>query len=325
MLVVVTGASGHIGVNIVRELLAQGYKVKALIHSSKKALENLDIETFKGDVTDYESLVRVFCGADYVIHTAGYVSINDDEWGVLREINVNGVKNVVNACKTCEVKRLIHFSSIEAVDRNAYSVPIDESFPLDTLEKASPYARSKVMGEELVREAIAGGFDAVIVNPAGIIGPFDFKFGKSTQAVINICKRKLPILVHGAANWVDVRDVAKAVVAALVMAPKGERYMLSGHKIDLKMFVKTIETEILATKTRIYLPMWLVDLFIPVASLYYRLVDKESLITHVSLDALKGNWDISSEKAKRDLSFEPRSFQNTISDMIRWMQEVGFV
>jgi nucleoside-diphosphate-sugar epimerase len=78
MLVVVTGASGHIGVNIVRELLAQGYKVKALIHSSKKALENLDIETFKGDVTDYESLVRVFCGADYVIHTAGYVSINDD-------------------------------------------------------------------------------------------------------------------------------------------------------------------------------------------------------------------------------------------------------
>ena len=325
MVVVVTGASGHVGVNIVRELLVQGYKVRALIHSSQKALENLDIETVKGDVTDYESLVRAFCGADYVIHTAGYVSINDDEWDTLHEININGVKNVINASKECEVKRLIHFSSIEAVDRHAYSVPIDESFPLDTLEKASPYARSKVMGEQLVMEVIKEGFDAVIVNPAGIIGPFDFKFGKSTQAVISICKGKLPILVHGAANWVDVRDVAKAVVAALVMAPKGERYMLSGHKIDLKTFVKTIEAEILRTKTRIYLPIWVVDMFIPVASLYYRLVNKEPLITHVSLDALKGNWDISSEKAKRDLSFETRPFQDTISDMIRWMQQVGFV
>jgi dihydroflavonol-4-reductase len=325
MVVVVTGASGHIGANIVRELLAQGHKVRALVHSSKKALENLDVETVRGDVTDYESLLRAFCRADYVIHTAGYVSINDDEWDTLLEMNVNGVKNVISACRKCEVKRMIHFSSIEAVNRNAFSKPIDESFPLDMRDKASPYARSKVMGEQLVREAIAEGFDAVIVNPAGVIGPFDFKFGKSTQAVINICKGKLPILVHGAANWVDVRDVAKAVVAALLRAPKGERYMLSGHKIDLKTFVKTIEAEIINTKTRIYIPIWLVDLFIPVASLYYRLVDKEPLITHVSMDALKGNWDISYEKAMRDLSFVPRPFKHTISDMIRWMKDVGLI
>lgn len=325
MVVVVTGASGHIGANIVRELLAQGYQVRALIHSSKTALDNLDVEIERGDITDYESLLRVFCGADYVVHTAGYVSINDNEWDTLWAMNVNGVKNVISACRHCEVKRMIHFSSIEAVERNAYSKPIDEAFPLDTREKASPYARSKVMGEQLVREAISEGFDAVIVNPAGVIGPFDFKIGKATQAVINICKGQLPILVCGAANWVDARDVAKAVVVALTMAPRGEKYMLSGYKVDLKTLVKTIEKEILISRIRVYLPIWLVDLFIPFALLYFRLLHKEPLITHVSLDALKGNWDISNEKACRDLSFAPRPFMDTISDMIRWMKDFGLV
>lgn len=325
MVVVVTGASGHVGANIVRELLAQGYQVRALVHSSKTALENLDVETVRGDIADYESLLRAFCGADYVIHTAGYVSITDDEWDMLWEMNVNGVKNVISACRQCEVKRMIHFSSIEAVERNAFSRPIDESFPLDMREEASPYARSKVMGEQLVREAIAEGFDAVIVNPAGVIGPFDFKIGKATQAVINICKGQLPILVCGETNWVDARDVAKAAVAALSMSPRGERYMLSGHKVDLKTLVKTIETEMLISKFRVYLPIWLVDLFIPTASLYFRLLHKELLITHISLDALKGNWDISYEKAMRDLSFAPSPFKQTISDMIRWMKEVGLV
>ena len=325
MVVVVTGASGHVGANIVRELLAQGYKVRALVHSSNTALENLDIETVRGDITDCESLARAFFGVDYVIHTAGYISINDDEWDLLWEMNVKGVKNVISACRQCEVKRMIHFSSIEAVERNAFSKPIDESFPLDMREEASPYARSKVMGEQLVRAAIAEGFDAVIVNPSGFIGPFDFKIGKATQAVINICKGQLPVLVCGEANWVDARDVAKAVVVALTMAPRGERYMLSGHKVDLKTLVKTIEKEILISRIRVYLPIWLVDLFIPFALQNFRLLNKEPLITHVSLDALRGNWDISYEKAHSDLSFAPRPFKDTISDMIRWMKDFGLV
>jgi dihydroflavonol-4-reductase len=325
MVVVVTGASGHIGANIVRELLAQGYQVRALVHSSKTALENLDVETVEGDITDYESLLRAFRWADYVIHTAGYVSINDDEWDTLLEMNVNGVKNVISACRKCEVKRMIHFSSIEAVERNAFSKPIDESFPLDMRDEASPYARSKVMGEQLVREAIAEGFDAVIVNPAGVIGPFDFKVGKATQAVINICKGQLPILVCGETNWVDARDVAKAVVVALTLAPRGERYMLSGHKVDLKTLVKIIEAEMLISKIRVYLPIWLLDLFIPAASHYFHLLHKEPLITHISLEALKGNWDISYEKAMRDLSFVPRPFKHTISDMITWMKDIDLI
>ncbi len=325
MIVVVTGASGHLGANIVRELLTRGCHVRALVHSSKKALEGLTVELVNGDILDQSSLLSAFTGANYVIHTAGYISIRNDEWALLREINIRGTMNVIRACQQCAVKRLVHISSIESLDRNAYLRPVDESFPSATGNSYSPYAQSKAYADELVKEAAENGLDCVLLYPTSVIGPYDFKLGKASQAIIDICKKRFPILVYGSADWVDVRDVAKATANALTMANPGEGYLLSGKRVRLEQWVACIEKLIGLSITRVYLPLWLVDMFQPLAALYSNILDKEPLITSVSLDALKGNWDISHAKAIRDLSYQPRAFRVTMRDTIQWLTEIGVI
>ncbi len=325
MIVAVTGASGHVGANIVRELISQGYEVRALVHTSQKALEGLDVELSVGSVLDHESLLSAFTGVDYVIHTAGYISIRSDEWDRLYEVNVRGTRNVLNACLQRGVKRLIHISSIEALNRNAYLRPVDETFPPAIGADQSPYAQSKAYADEWVHKAGGKGLDFVILYPTSVVGPFDFKLGKSSQAIMDICKGRLPILVHGSADWVDARDVAKAAVAALNAGNSGEGYLLSGQQISLAQWVETIETITGNHRQRIYLPLWLVNMFQPLAALYFNILDKEPLITSVSLAALKGNWNVPHNRASRDLGYQPREFMTTMKDTIQWMETIGII
>lgn len=325
MLAVVTGATGHLGTNLVRKLLSQGHTVRALIRSNSRALEGLPVEQVYGDVCDLQSLINAFENATYVFHAAGYISLREDEWELLKDVNIIGVANVIQACRVKKVQRLIHFSSIEALDRNVCEDQVDETFPLAIGSKHSPYARSKAFGEELVRNAILEGLNAVILNPTSVIGPFDFKLGKASQAIIDIVKGRLPVLVHGEADWVDVRDVVSAAISCLENAPVGERYILSGKKVCIQELVNKLEKFGKVALPKVYLPLWLVRMFVPIATLYYNLLGKEPLVTDVSLEALEGNWNISHEKATADLGFTPRAFEETLNDTVDWMKGVGYL
>jgi len=325
MLAVVTGATGHLGANLVRNLLSKGYTVRALVRSNTRALDGLTVERVYGDVSDFQSLIRAFENAYYVFHAAGYISIRDDEWELLKDVNITGVENVIHACKDKNVHRLIHFSSIEALDRNISENQVDETFPLAMGSDHSPYARSKAFGEELVRDAINDGFNAVILNPTSVVGPFDFKIGKASQAIIDIVKGRLPVMVHGKADWVDVRDIASAAISSAENAPHGERYILAGRSVSIQELDKVLGKFGKVALPKVYLPLWLVRMFVPLATLYYNLLDKEPLITDVSLEALEGNWNVSHEKATRDLGFMPRSFDETLRDTVDWMMNVGYL
>ncbi|MCJ7696026.1 MAG: NAD-dependent epimerase/dehydratase family protein [Anaerolineaceae bacterium] len=325
MLAVVTGATGHLGANLVRDLLLKGYTVRALVRSNSRALDGLPVERVYGDVSDLKSLIKAFENAYYVFHAAGCISIRDDEWELLKDVNITGVANVIYACKVRNVHRLIHFSSIEALDRNASEKQVDETFPLAMGSDHSPYARSKAFGEELVRNAINEGLNAVILNPTSVIGPFDFKFGKASQAIIDLVKGRLPVSVHGKADWVDVRDVASAAISSAENAPLGERYILAGRNVSIQELDKKLEKFGRITLPKVYLPLWLIRMFVPIATLYYNLLDKEPLVTDVSLEALEGNWNISHEKAVQDLGYIPRSFDETLNDTVEWMMDVGYL
>lgn len=321
---VVTGASGHIGANIIRELLQKGFQVRVLVHKTTKALEGLDVEVFYGNLSNLESLIQAFSGMDYVFNTAGYVSIQRNDWDSAKKINVLGLVNIVKACIIADVKRLIHFSSIEALDRNSSLVPVDENFPLVTQLDPSPYAFSKAIGEKFLREVCSLGFDAVILNPTSVIGPFDFKLGKSSQALFDIYKGRLPILVQGKADWVDSRDVACAAVNAALMATAGSRYILSGHQIEIKQLAEKINSFSGRKNIRVYLPLWIVRLFIPLATLYFYFMGKEPLITDISISAMEGNWTISHQKADNEILYKVRSFNETIEDCVKWFEKIKY-
>ena len=146
MTVVVTGASGHLGMNLVRALVAEKRQVRALVHVNHQTLESLGAEIVRGDVTDLDSLCRAFEGVETVYHLAAVISLLNNEWTLLEKVNVFGTRNVVEACLRCGVKRLVHFSSIHAINQLPFDTPVDESRPLVEGEQFPPYDRSKAAG-----------------------------------------------------------------------------------------------------------------------------------------------------------------------------------
>jgi dihydroflavonol-4-reductase len=325
MTVVVTGASGHIGANLVRALIDKGRPTRCLVHVNCRALDGLDIEMVPGDISDADSLCRAFEGADVVYHLAACISLSMSDWSVLERVNVLGTRNVVEACRRTGVRRLVHFSSIHALVQEPMSVPVDESRPLVTSRRYPPYDRSKAAAELEVRRGIEKGLDAVIINPTAIIGPHDYQPSYFGEALLSLASRRLPALVTGGFDWVDVRDVVAGAMRAEETAPAGAGYLLSGHWVSMRDIAGMV-TEITGVPTaKLVLPLWLARIGAPFIQAVSRLNGKRPLYTGVSLRALRSNRRISCEKAARDLGYEPRPFRETLADTLRWFEENGYL
>ncbi len=324
MTVVVTGAAGHVGNNLVRALVARGQEVRAMVYRDRRGLEGLAVEVVPGDVRDPASLRRAFAGAEVVYHAAGYVSIVSDEGPIVHAINVEGTRNVVEACLVAGVRRLVHLSSIHAYEKKPLSVPADESRPLVD-SRGAPYDRSKAAGERIVRQAVEQGLDAVILNPTAILGPYDFKPSFLGEVLLSLAQHKLPALVTGGFDWVDVRDVAEAAVRAAERAPAGARYLISGHWARVRELAAVVQETTGTPSPWFICPLSLATIGAPFSTLFARLGGKRPLYTTVSLDALRSNRVISHEKATRELGYEPRAFRETIVDSLRWFAGADYL
>jgi dihydroflavonol-4-reductase len=323
MTVVVTGASGHIGANLVRALVDRGRPVRCLVHVDSRAIDSLDVEIVQGDVGDPDSLYRVFQGADVVYHLAARISLSMRDWPALEAVNVTGTRNVIEACWRAGVRRLIHFSSIHALTQAPLSLPVDESRPLVASRRCPPYDRSKAAGEIVVRRAIEQGLDAVIIYPTAIIGPNDYEPSYFGEALLLLARHKLPALVTGGFDWVDVRDVVAGAMLAEASAPLGARYLLSGHWVSMHDIAADVAEITGVPVPGFVCPLWLARVGAPIIKGISRFSGKRPLYTAVSLRALKSNRNISHEKATRELGYNPRPFQETLADTIGWFATNG--
>jgi len=323
MTVVVTGASGHVGMNLVRALMADKRPVRALVHVNHKTLEGLGVEIVEGDISDLESLTHAFAGADVVYHLAGVISLLKNEWPLVEKINVQGTRNVIEACRQNNVKRLVHFSSIHALQQEPLNIPVDESRPLVDGKRHSPYDRSKAAGQREVRKAMASGLNAVILNPTGIWGPYDYQPSFFGAALLSMANGKMPALINGGFDWVDARDVALGAMLAEKKAPAGSEYLLSGHWVSMPEIAKEMKEISDASITGFVCPMPVARFGAPFATAYSRLSGKRPYYTTVSLAALHSNHNISHEKATRELGYQPRPFRETLTDTLKWYQQNG--
>ena len=234
MIIAVTGASGHLGANLVRRLLRNGHRVKAIIHHSTTGIDNLPVEQIHADVLNVESLEQAFSEVDIVIHLAAKISIVPWERRRVEEINVAGVRNIVSACVSKSVKRVIHISSIHAYEQQPLNKALDESCPFVDFSKSMTYECSKARGELIIKEAVKTGLNAVIIVPTGIVGPFDFEPSLFGAGLLTFARGSVPLTIAGGFDWVDARDIADGVLRAAEVAPPGEKYLLSGHWVSLK-------------------------------------------------------------------------------------------
>ena len=323
-MVVVTGASGHVGANLVRELHENGRPVRALVHRDRRAFKGLDIETCAGDILDSRSLIKAFKGADCVYHLAVHISISKRDAEDASLINVKGTRNVVHACREAGVGRLVHFSSIHALSSEPREEEIDESRP--PAGTSSPvYDRSKADAERIVLEAVKEGLDAVIVIPTAILGPWDFKPSYMGKFLLALYHGEFKSLVHGGFDWVDVRDVVQGALAAEQWGRRGERYLLSGTWLSVKDLADLVEEVTGIEAPRFTAPMWLAHAGLPFMGVLSRLKKTEPLYTKESLHALQNHRYISHQKATRDLGYAPRPLQDTVRDTLEWFKGNGYL
>jgi dihydroflavonol-4-reductase len=314
--VVVTGASGHIGANLVRELLERDCRVAALIRKSSLGLEGLGVERVPGDVRDPESLRRAFRGADTVYHLAGRVSISRGGRDRLFEVNVEGTRNVLAACCAEGVATLVHFSSIHALDMRQLGQPVTETTRLLEDGEGSDYDQSKARADALVRGSDCATLSTRIIYPTAVIGPHDYRRSLTGQAIERMANGHLPMLVAGGFDWVDARDVASGAIEAAEHGADGDRYILSGHYRSVAEMAQKIHEMGGARPPRVAITPGCAALFAPLMGAWARLRREEPLYTRHSLATLEDNPDVSHASASGKLGYRPRPFEQSLRDTL---------
>jgi dihydroflavonol-4-reductase len=320
MFAAVTGASGHLGSNLVRILIEKGWQVRALVHYDTRGIDGLDIERVHGDVLDRDSLINAFYKTDVVFHLAGRISIIKRDSKEVEAVNISGVQNVINACLKNQVKRLVHVSSFHAHEQAPLDKPLDESRPLLEGRGFPPYNHSKAEGERLVRASVEKGMDAIIINPGGMLGPNDFKPSHFGETILSIARRKLPALVNAGLCWVDIRDVAEGMINACENAVTGSKYILSGKYVSLKEIGDEVANIIGVKPPRLILPLWLAKWFAPSAEFIDQIRGKRPQFTPIAMNELESNRFIRYSKATKEFGYQPRPLKQTLTDTVEWFR-----
>ena len=325
--VAVTGASGHLGANLVRELLGRGYRVVVLIRQTSLALEGLDVIRVSADISDRQSLCRAFRGVDQVYHLAACISIQGGDTKRLEAINVEGTANVIAACQTEGVSTLIHFSTIHALEREPMNQDFNEENPLidDCKGSGGDYEKSKARAEVLVREISKGALQTRIIYPTGVLGPNDFNLSLLGQAILRMAQGSLPALVTGGYDWVDARDVAWGSVEAAEKSGNGDRFILSGHYRSMSEVAAEIATHTGIAAPRVVCPAWLAAWSATVMEAWSRWRGETPLYTRDSLAALSANKVVSHSLATAKLGYQPRSFEESIGDTLQFYRDQKYL
>jgi dihydroflavonol-4-reductase len=322
-MILVTGATGHIGNVLARALIARGERVRALILPGEdcRSIQDLDIETIPGDITQPVSLEKAMQGVRKVFHLAGIISILPGKNKLLRQVNVQGTLNVLQACWQSGIERLVYTSSIHALARVPNGQTIDESIPFDPANPYGEYDRSKAEASLAVLQAARQGFDAVIVCPTGVIGPYDYRRSEMGQLILDCVEEKPQLYVDGAYDFVDVRDVAEGLLLADEKGSSGETYILSGEQISVEGLIGAVQKTIGRQLFKLRIPMSLAHYISHLAPAYYRLSHTRPRLTNYSLEVLESNSIISHAKAQSKLGYSPRSLLVTLSDTVHWFKE----
>ena len=228
MLYLVTGATGLVGNNVARALLARGDRVRVLTRatSDPRPLAGLNIEIAKGDVRDAAAVEAAVGGVDRVVHAAAYVHIGWTQFDASRAINVGGTANVAASARRAGA-RLVHVSSVDAMGLLPHGQASDEETPVAG-GVLCPYVVTKREAEQVVLAEIAQGLDATIVNPAYMIGPWDWK-PSSGRMLLEVARNRGLVAPLGTNNFCDVRDVAQGIVTAADRGAAGRRDILGGN------------------------------------------------------------------------------------------------
>ena len=323
----ITGSSGHVGSNLIRELSKQDYKIRCIdFDGDHRAYEGFDVELIKGDITNKESLHPIFKNVDIVFHTAALINLDRRYEKQIRQVNVEGTRNVCEAAVKAGVKKLIHFSSVDAFYRFPIEEPLLESRSLIDDPNAVPYDLSKADGQKIVLEFCEKDLDASIIHPTSIVGPNDFKPGLPMQEMVNLANGKRKLVPNWGYNFVDVRDLCITAISAVKLGRTGQNYIVGGEYHLYSYIAELMKQQLGRTVLLTTIPNFVTYLGLPYEYIKSLITGKPRVLTIDTLHTGKtGNKVVPSTLAREELGHSSRPLEETIYDMVSFFQKRGLI
>ncbi len=322
-----TGATGFVGSAVARNLAARGHRLRLLVRagSDRRNLTGVEAELAEGDLREPRSLAAAAAGCRYVVHVAADYRIWVPDPGAMIAANVAGTTALMEAALAAGVERVVHCSSVAALGLDPNGGEADEDTRVTVEAIAGVYKRSKYQAEQavlrLVRER---GLPAVIVNPAGPVGPRDIKPTPTGRMIADAAAGRIPAYVDTGLNIVHVDDVAEGHALALERGRIGERYILGSENLLLRDLLSIVAEEAGRRPPRIALPvapLWPVA----IASEFLARFGAEPMVTRDHLRMARKKMFFSSAKAMRELGYTPRPARLAVRDAIAWFRAAGMV
>ncbi|NQU07023.1 MAG: SDR family NAD(P)-dependent oxidoreductase [Candidatus Abyssubacteria bacterium] len=327
MKILVTGGSGYIGSAVVGELLSDGAKVKVLARKADdlRNLEDLDVELAHGDITDFHSIKSALRGCDRVFHLAAIYAIWLPDPKMMHWANVQGTKNVLEACLQKKIKKVVYTSSVAALGAHGSGRPADESARFNLWHTRDNYYISKFKAERVALGYFQRGLPVVIVNPTNPCGPRDIMPTPNGQLIINIIKGKLPGYVDGGINVSDIADTAKGHVLAMEKGKPGEKYILGNTNVSVKEYFDLIAQIGGGKSPSIKIPKPVAVFSGYLYQLLAEITRKPPVTTAawVRVGSEYSFWD--SSKAVEELGMPQTPIRESIQNAIDWFKENGYL
>ena len=313
-MIFITGATGLLGSFICKDLLARGYKVRAIKRttSAMTLLGDMadQIDWIIGDMNDTTTLVDALEGVEAVIHGAAIISFDKRDEKRMYKTNVQGTADLVNACLKVGVKSFVHISSVAAIGRKRDQRILQESDLWEGTEYDSIYARSKHQQELEVWRGAQEGLDVKIVNPSVVLGPG--LWGQGSTSVFKYAYGEKTFHPEGTINYVDVRDVSEAIVKLMESDIKEERFILSAGSMDYKDFFGLVAKEFGKKPPKKPVPYWMLKLAVKLEFLRSRITGNSAMITSDTAKLSRMKYHFKNDKVKEALNFEFRPVEESV-------------
>ena len=325
----ITGGSGFVGSAVLRQLIAAGYSVRALVRSNsdRRNLMGLPVEIVTGDLRDRSSLDRALAGCSSLFHVAAVYKLWVPRQEEIYETNVTGTRNIMLAAANAGVTRIIYTSSVATLGLTPDGSPADENTPSSVSDMIGHYKRSKFLAEAEVKAlADKKGLPVVIVNPSTPVGPRDIKPTPTGRLILDAVSGRMPAYVDTGLNLVHVDDVAVGHLLAFERGKIGERYILGARNMTLKEILTELAILTGGRAPRLCLPHnWV----LPIAYLseaWSRLTHgDEPRVTVTGVRLAKKRMFFSTDKASCLLGFNPRPIEKALREAVGWFKENGYI
>ena len=325
MNILVTGADGLLGSNLVRELLKRGHTIKVLVQANRQTatLNGLDLEKVEGDLLNYESLAKAAQGTEAIFHVAANTSIWPSRDGMVNKVNIEGTQNIIKLTKTLNLKKLIYVGTANSFSFGTKENPGKEDTKYICGKYGLDYMDSKYRAHQLVIEAVKEGLKAVVVNPTFMLGPFD-SIPSSGAMIMAVYQQKVPGFSPGGKNYICAKDAAVGIANALEKGRVGESYIIGNVNLSYEEAFTKIANVLEVAPPKIKMPKWAVLAYGRMGTIVSGITNKKPTVSYpMAKIACDGHY-FSAEKAVRELDLPQSPIEEGIKECFDWLNENNY-